>query len=231
MERIFSYRFLKAAHPVAGSSRGYTLIEMLIVLAIIIIIAAIAIGGQSNFNRTLSLNNAAFDIALSIRQAQSFGLSSRSASGVSNAGYGLHFNRTEESSYIFFADTKPSASSDATPDTKPGNGIYYTGGTATSMDTLVATYTLNNGFTISGFCAYDASANVWDCTSDTDPLRFLDIVFTRPNSDVRVHGRTNSGTGYLSYVKACITVAGPTGETRSVSVSDTGQVSTVSTCP
>ena len=79
----------------ASVPRGFTLVEMLVVLAIIIMITAIVINGQSTYNRSILLTDTVYTVAYSIRQAQSLGLASRGttvgASIVSNAGYGVRF--------------------------------------------------------------------------------------------------------------------------------------------
>ncbi len=126
---------------------GFTLVEMLVVLAIIVVISAIVFSGQAAFNRTLALSNAAYDIALSARQAQAYGLSSQAFNAINNPPYGLYFQSATPTSYIFFADTSPAVVTNSKPNVRPGNGYYDVSTEA------VQTYTLNNGFSVSAFCA------------------------------------------------------------------------------
>jgi len=196
------------------AARGFTLIEMLVVLAIIVVLTAIILFGQVNFNRTLSLNNAAYDIALSIRQAQSYGLSSQAFGGVNNPGYGVYFYApVPETSYVLFADTSPTVAANAQPDARPGNGIYN------SSTELVQNYTLNNGFTIRAFCAYSSSHGKV-CTG-ADGLTALSITFSRPNTETSVKGKT---TTWSTYTNGCVELVSANGDTRYVSVSRAGQV-------
>jgi prepilin-type N-terminal cleavage/methylation domain-containing protein len=202
--------------------RGFTLIELMVVLAIIVTITTIALMNQSSFNKTLILANTAYDIALTLRSAQSFGIGSRATTlGTANAGYGLHFQTGTPGSFILFADTNlpnasnchglPFSGNISAPDAQPGNCIYDSG-----ADTLTQTYVLGNGITVSNLCAYSSS---WYCA-----LSSLDIVFARPNPDAFINA------GGFSYTAACLTITSPQGGLRSVSVAASGAI-TVSASP
>jgi len=200
--------------------RGFTLIEMMVVLSVIASVTAIALTSQSAFNKTLILANTAYDIALTLRSAESFGMSSRATGVIANAGYGIHFQIGTPDSFLMFADIFPLVGSSCTrPDCKPGDRIY------TSDDTLVQTYTLGNGITVSDFCAYSDS---WHCASTGD-LNSLDIVFMRPNPDAFIHANISS---YTQYTAACITISTNQGASRFVSVAASGQIlADVPACP
>ncbi len=213
MEHLSFHRILKRQRKAQG---GFTLIEMLIVLVIIIIITTIVLSGQSGFNRTLALNNAAYDIALSIRQAQSYGLSSQAFGGTNNAGYGVYFQSATPTSYIFFADVYPAVVANAQPDARPGNGQYDAG---SSPAELVQTYSLNNGFTATGFCGY-SSALGQICTG-AGGLTALSFTFSRPNTRTSIMAKT---TTWASYTNGCVKLTSSNGDARYVSVSQTGQV-------
>jgi len=209
--------------------RGFTLIELLVVLAIITFVMSVVITSQSTFNKTLILESASYDIALTLRNAETYGLSSRAHTDAGfivskNTGYGIHFQNIPSNSFILFADTIPSVGSSGLchtlsasqpvggPSAQPGNCAYDTG-------ELVQTYTLNNGITISDFCAYSDS---WHCASSgTGDLTSLDIVFARPNPDVFIS--TNGSYSTLKK-KACLTVTSPQGGFRYVSVASSGEI-------
>jgi len=213
--------------------RGLTLIELLVVVAIIGFILVVAITSQSSFNTSLLLKNTAFDIALSLRDAETYGLGSRALSVSPNTGYGVYF--TVGSNYILFADTYPVAPlchpiSDSTlPSAEPGNCSYDVGN-----DQIVTTYRLGNGFTINRMCAYNGT-NAGDMESCTDQainggviLTSLDIVFARPNPDVfvRVNGLNTV------YTSACIRVTSPQGGKSFVTVAPSGEIGISATdCP
>jgi len=85
------------------TQRGFTLIEMLVVLAIMGVVLAVTVGGQRAFNRSIVLSNTAYDVALSIRQAQTYGVSGRVAQGTLSAtyGYGVDIQSFPTNKYDF----------------------------------------------------------------------------------------------------------------------------------
>lgn len=84
---------------------GFTLIEMLVVLAIIVIITGIVIFNTSLERQNSALLRSAQKLSLDLRRAQSFALSSKvfKTSGVP-CGWGAHFNGIGSDNYIIFAD-------------------------------------------------------------------------------------------------------------------------------
>ena len=56
-------------------SSGFTLVEMVVVLAIITVISGVVLSDQTSFNKTLVLANTAYDIALTVRSVETFGAS------------------------------------------------------------------------------------------------------------------------------------------------------------
>jgi len=185
----------------------------MIVFAIIVTISGVVLSNQSTFNKTLVLSNTAYDIALSLRSAETYGISSRvSSGGIVNAGYGIHVETAESSSLVFFADTSPAASC-SRPDCKPGDYAFVRG-----VDTIVQTYALGNGIRVSDFCAYNGS---WTCASSpAGGLSVLDIVFERPNPDAYIH------SGGTLYSKACLTIISSQaqGTGRFISIAASGQI-------
>ncbi len=60
-----------------GGVRGFTVIEMLMALSIIGVIMAVALAGNSSFNKSILLSQAAYSVATTIREAQSLGIANR----------------------------------------------------------------------------------------------------------------------------------------------------------
>ncbi len=87
------------------NSLGFTLVEMLVVLAIIVIITSIVVFNIGTERQNSALLRSAQKLSLDLRRAQSFTLSSKifKTSGVP-CGWGVHFNGGGSSSYIIFAD-------------------------------------------------------------------------------------------------------------------------------
>jgi prepilin-type N-terminal cleavage/methylation domain-containing protein len=209
--------------------RGVTLVELLVVLGIIGVLTAVVITSRGTFNKTILLTNTAFDIALTIRSAETFGLGSRATvSNVANAGYGVHFAATSAlpgTSFILFADTNtppsvchptpPGGPGAGSPNETPGNCAYDS-----TTDDTVQTYALGNGMKIVKMCV--TQGGVSTCTDSATPLTSLDVVFSRPNTKTYF---SMNGTYSSTIESACISLTSPQGGTTSnVYVMTTGEV-------
>lgn len=219
-------------------SKGFTLIELMVVLAIIVVIMSVVFTNQNSFNKTLILSNTAYDIALTLRSTQTYGLSSRAAGTAANVGYGIHLSNTAYNSFLVFADTAPAGSpgtlfcsgtsSSGAPDCKPGDGVYTSSGADPDALSAVQKYNLNNGIKVSDFCAYPSSGS-GSCAL-TGGLTTLDIVFTRPNPNAIIKG--SNGGPYTTYASACITVSSQSSTERYISIAASGQiVANAASCP
>lgn len=218
--------------------RGFTIMEMVVVLAIITVISSIALLGQSTFNRSMILTNTAYTVAFSVREAQFLGISSRVFNGVQNAGYGIRFLNDSAHSYALFADTHPAAAGNVQsaelcpghavgsgPEAKPGDCIQ------TQASEIVRTYNLNNGFFIKQFCGTETSGGTLRCSGY---LSALNIVYLRPNTQSIITGVRQGNR--ISLSDATIRIASPDGFTeRCIYVSKAGQVTVSvkgsSSCP
>ncbi len=226
--------------------RGFTLVELLVVLAIIVTITGVLFTSRSDFNNTIILSNTAYDIALTIRNMQNYGIGSRTVGAVKNVGYGVRFassvaDPSLKTFFVTFADIYPTPSTDpitrchpvpvgedeTAPNARPGNCVYDA-----SQSELVQTFALGNGITIGNFCA---KAGVWTCANAYPPnlvgLQSLDITFVRPNAEM-----TMMTNGIYSAVppvtEACIFLASQNGGYRYISINQAGLVRPLVTpCP
>ena len=216
-----------------GAVRGFTLIELLVVLAIIVILTAIVLTSQSTFNKTIVLANTAYDVALTLRATETYGIGNRAVGSTANTGYGLDFQKATPNSFILFADLYPPVGSTGLchtplgsptgPGAVPGNCAYDA-----NQNEKVTDYTLGNGITISNFCA--SSGSTWLCANN-GPLTSLDIVFARPNPDPFIKVST-LGTSPVSATSACLTLSSASGGSRFISVTAAGEITTAtSSCP
>ncbi len=222
------------------SHRGFTLIELLVVLAIITIIMAVVFTSQSAFNKTLVLANTAYDVALTFRSAESYGLGSRASGMVMNTGYGLDFQSGTPGSYTLFADTYPSVDSlgpfchpvppgqdSAWPGAQPGNCVYDPTYEAGSKHL----YTLNNGIIIKYFCAIYSGDNNSLCSSGSPGISSLDVVFSRPNP-TPLFSVNNVYVSATTQVAACLALTSPQGGWKYVSIAASGEINANATsCP
>lgn len=198
--------------------RAFTLIELLVVFGIITVVMGIVFTNQGSFNKTFVLSATAYDMALTMRNAATYGLGNRSTGTSLNIGYGVHLDQATPASYLLFADASPAASC-GTPDCKPGDGAYTAG-----SDTLVRSYALGNGITVSDFCAY---AGGWSCTSvrgGGNNLTALDVVFARPNPNPSILAH-RGGSSVFAATAACLVISSSFATTRYVAILPTGQIS------
>ncbi len=202
-------------------SRGFTLIELLVVSLIIVLITGFVLFRQQGFNSATLLRSLSYGIALSIRQAQVYGVSVRESAagtGVFAQGYGAHFGNTglvDSSHYLLFADAN-------------GNGQYLSG-------EELPRYTIGNGrgtdYLIKNFCAHSIVSGDQCSTGTATPIASLTIYFRRPNPDA-CFSTSVSPT-------ACITATTPavydyayvqikpfnSTDYRTIKISATGQIS------
>lgn len=178
---------------------------MIVTLAIFSIITGVILARYRDFSGGIILSNLAYEVAITVRQAQVYGLSVRDV-GASNFNfrYGIHLAYPTNNTFVLFADAD-------------GNG-RYTDGTE-----IVESLTTLQGNTIQDFCGILASG-VRECATNTllsPSLGYLDIMFLRPNPDALFQ----TGRGGV-YQAAEIVVASPTtGRTRTITVRTTGQIS------
>ncbi len=216
--------------PQMSPPQGFSLIEMLVVLAIIGFVTSVAVVGQTTFNRTLLLTESAYSIALTLRESQSFGLGSKYFQGYTNAGYGVHFDAAIPTSYIQFADVLKNVYAVASgcptgtvgyPDAKPGNCMYDGAGE------LVQQYLIGQGYRISNICGVETG--IGKVCSTTYSAETIDIVFARPNTNAIITGYINGAE--IPFTQGIIHLSSPQGAEKCIVVTQLGQVSVTSTCP
>lgn len=186
----------------AQARAGFTLIELLATVGIMTLITGMILANYNTFGGNVLLQNLAYDIALTIRQAQVFGISvKRSGATGFNAGYGVHFDMASPGTFVIFAD----ASED---------GMYDPG-------ELVNAITIRSGYHLQQLCVRTGA--VEDCANTTS----LDILFKRPEPDAWIsrNGTACITAGGTCYEWAKIVAASPNGATMSVQVYANGQIS------
>ncbi len=228
---------------VLKAPRGFSLVELIVVLGLIVLLTAITLTSQSSYNRQLILTSTTYTVAMSIREAQSLGLSSRMFGTTQNAGYGVHLSKADLTSYSIFSDISsivygndndndwcPISTNSALPEWKPGNCLYD------NSTEVVTPYKLNKGFSISDFCGIwnDNGTLTRACASGTTnkgSMESMDVVFLRPNTEAVMTGLT-SGLRKRAFLCARIYIASPAGGNKKcIYISKVGQVSVPQSCP
>lgn len=196
-------------HPVP--SRGFTLIELAVTVSIFIIMTALVVYRYGTFSQGTLLTNLAYDVALSIRTAQTYGLSVKGtdpAAGQNFTGaYGVHFDSTTGNGCT------PQSTTDATKfiifTDADKNGVYD------CAEAVASTYNVKQGAKISSICVGTGQS----CTISPAPV--IDISFRRPDPAAII-----CHLNICTYTYAQITVqSGDGSSARTVTVRNNGQIS------
>ncbi len=221
---------------------GFSFIELIIVVAIMALISSVVLFKQAKFSSDILITNMAYQIALAIRQAEVFGLSSKEADTGSlttafRAGYGVLFtpllatggeSANGESAFAMFLDN-PSYSSITAGTDSVFNYVYDTIDVRVDPNPVQ----LTQGQKIKQYCGRITSTGAWVCWTSDDPIRLtigsiLSITFVKPNPEAHIRMGTESGGAdqATEYDKAKITVQSALGDKcRTVTVSSSGEIS------
>jgi hypothetical protein len=197
----------------------------MVTVTIMLIMAAVVFFNYGKFNESSLMNQIAYDLSLTIRQAQVYGVAAKQGAGsqsdpitTANAdsnnfksAYGVHFdisNNGDPTKFELFIDIDKS-------------GTYNTG------DTILQTYTFQREITIKALCFDVINTNPPNTcesgiTTNGQKAQILDITFTRPNPEAKIQLTTpnqiaDSVNIYLHNVDDNII--------KSVVVYSTGQIS------
>ena len=216
---------------------GFTLVEMLAVVAIICIVTLALFVRQNAFDSSTLLRSLAYSVALSFEQAQTYGTSVRGFTPAGGStqfapGYGVYFSSGSSSSFTIFADVNGdhcSAGDSACP-SNPGT------------EDLPA-YAINHGYEIYNFCGIWASNSAeLSCASTAgapagetvidSSLTSLTVYFKRPDPDAYFYSSTAAGATSDTYSAVYIELVSVdninAANIRTVKVTPTGEVSV---CP
>lgn len=208
---IFSHRSRSSGSTLFSPRRrraaaaGFTVIEMVVVFAIMIVITALILFRHGQFNSSTLLRTLGYSVALSIRQAQVYGVAVRESTLGSSqfaAGYGIEFTTSNPNQYYLFADLNQNGRRDSGED--------------------LPVYTIAQGYRVSRLCG-NLIAGTENCS-----LTSLTIYFQRPNPEACFASDVSPGacapTGTLVYDGASVQLQTSSGTTRSVLISLTGQI-------
>jgi prepilin-type N-terminal cleavage/methylation domain-containing protein len=217
-----------------NASKGFTLFEILVSIAIFTVVTSIVLFNYNTFQGTTVLQNLGYQTAIAVRQAQEYGVNVRSdlsqagrtCAGVScfSHAYGVHWGSIPSqglSTFALFVD-------------ETDTFVYQ------NATEIAENFNVQHGYAIVNYCVVDASAHTHCASSTKAPpgayigdLGALDISFKRPDPTANIIPTCiGSGAGY----NACTTGSPFTSATvylqssqtkqyLSVTVSGTGQIS------
>ncbi len=185
--------------------KGFTLVELMVTVGIFVLMTGVLLARYGKFNHGIILTNLAYDTALTVRNAQSYGLNVKSApsTGTSisysnefNFPYGVQF-KDETSSFILYADGNK-------------NNKYDTG-------EAITTTNIKRGSKVSELCVGIEK----NCSNDVTELN---IIFKRPDPVAHIFSTSNTGTIKPENAYAEITLQSIDGSIKKVVVRATGQI-------
>ena len=102
------FRFLKFNWPTLTQKGGFTILEMLVVIAIIVIMTGVLLNNLPSFRDSTTLQLVAQEVATTIRSSQVFGIGTRVSQSTSFLGHGMYFcaptNPACKKTFVLFTD-------------------------------------------------------------------------------------------------------------------------------
>ncbi len=202
------------------SGAGFTMIELMVTVSIFVVVSTITLANYPKFSSNITLDNLAHAMAISIREAQVFGLSVKEFGSGSSVfpGYGTSFDQSYDKSFILFADSN-------------GDKEYSrVGGDACVGDCLEKFSIADNNkiYTLCGDLKADGviinAIGDLNTPNSNCGLSNMDISFTRPDPDATLTG-TSVVWGKRNYSDAEVVVVSPKGSFKIITVWTTGQIS------
>lgn len=175
------------------------------------------------------ITNLAYDVALTMRQAQVYGISVRKVKGVVDPegiaqfdrSYGIHFD-SNKGYYILFAD----ADNDKKYNTASNSDTGCLSSPSSGLPECVSFFKIEQGNYIKQFCGGA------DCYGSLTNGRIdrLEILFHRPEPEPIIKGYKLGSLISSDYASASVLVSSPQGATKSICLSATGQMSIKASC-
>lgn len=213
---------------------GFTLVEMMVVIAIVVIITSIILGSYPLFASQVSLASIAREIALGYRQAQVFGLAVREFPYETNVypPYGINITPIVRSpfSIVLFADVCDSngnCDSSLEVEDKNGNGLYDgCGDIDPDVNECISETIIERDAELLDVCVTDTGGDehCWD--GGLGDLTTLNVTFKRPDPEAVIKINDDEVTHYVS---SRITIRSKRypDRAKSIRVWVTGQISTI----
>ncbi len=213
--------FCKKNKQKTFSEKGFSLIELVIVIAVMTIFLSFSFFDYNSFGSGVRLENVTYKIALAIREAQTFGINTKveASDNESSIGYGMYFESSsygssvldnpEEDMILFFDLNQNSVFSQ-----NSNTGNCQTN----SSDECFNYFSLGNENVISKLEIFNSGGTAVE-------VDYLNILFLRPNPDATISSSYSGGNS-----GARITVTSNDDQIRCVEVGLTGNISIRKTC-
>ncbi len=185
-----------------GQAKGFSLVEVVVSVGIIALVAGIVVGGHSEFDNSVDLTNLAYEISLTVRQAQVYSTTVRESSqgsGDFSGGWGVHFDHNHPTWFVLFAD-------------EDGDREYdWNDGEERK------TYTLSDGYTY--FVCGIKTDDTEDCFSPENTDVETSVVYERPDAQAFFSVYNDN-----SYKGLNIYITSQDGSERKIVIRDSGLI-------
>jgi prepilin-type N-terminal cleavage/methylation domain-containing protein len=188
-------------------NKGFTLIELMITIGIFVFMTAVLLSKYNSFYSGTIFKNLAYDIALTIRQAQTYGISVKVADSSSssnfNEAYGVHVELLVDPDFKKFRLS-----------------TFVPSGSVFTEKDIEQVYNLKNGARL----FYPLVSKTGGPVSTTQ-VRFVNIIFRRPNPEAIICAKVAAIDLYdCSYNWTRLILRAPDGTSRTVEVNSAGQI-------
>lgn len=154
--------------------KGFTLVELLISIGIVVVVSSIVLIKYSSFDSTVLLKNATYEVALALREAQAKSVSGSHEGGDANFPFGVTFTPGVRDYTIF----RYASATDPSP-------YYDVSGADPDLASNISTTSMERSMLVTDVCINDGGVDDCDITR-------LDVSFRRPEFRALFHAE-----GYL----------------------------------
>lgn len=200
-------------------SRGFTLTELLVSIAIMTIILGITMSGGPQAIMRLSLADNAYQAELLLREAQLQGSAINSLDN-KYGGAGIFFSLDAPSKVLKFRDKVDPSVVRAIG---IGDGLYNT----SPEDEQDTTFSFINGHRVGKLCVATSTSALMCNTANNPAIRTLTVSFNRPKqiAHIYVNGVVVPGTEYVTGCVQFDSIKSPTiGYVRSIFIYKSGMI-------
>lgn len=159
----------------SSTTAGFSLIELLVTIAVMGMVAGMVFTQRAGFSQSIGLKNVTQEIALAVRQAQVYGVTSRGSrlnADIDDFAYSIHFDArpNRNQNFPMYID-------------RIGNATYG------NNDTLIDSYQLPSNMQIRYICT---GANFSDTACNSYDKNEVIIKFSRPHPDAQILRRSGN---------------------------------------
>ena len=191
-----------SSNIIMSSSKGFTLLELLVVVGVIVTLSTVALSGYRTGEDKFALQRSAVKLAQDLRRAETMAMTGESAPSTfggifPSGGYGFYF-ANGASSYVLFSDCNNNAEYESS-----GSAISCTASTgANPFPETMETIPLETGAVI----------------SNISPATSFSVTFYPPDPTIKITGADSQ-----SYNQAVITLS-LYGKTKTVTINNVGLI-------